>query len=236
MQAFEVLLDFVFPRSCQECGAACDATRFYCWDCLSEFHVIQPPFCSLCGDPVPGTIDHDYLCIYCSRQRPHFDGARSAVRYDGAPGTAIRAIKYESSTWLVPDMAMLLDACFRTHYDHLSFDAICCVPLYPVKLRTRGYNQALLLARSLAKHRRLPVWGQVLRRVRDIGSQTHLTAAERVSNVAQAFDVARPRKVNGKRLLLVDDVMTTGATVNECARVLKKAGAESVHVITVARG
>jgi ComF family protein len=162
--------------------------------------------------------------------------ARSAVRYEGTPGLAIRSLKYQLAVWLAPDLAQLLTAGWRTHYENLTFDGICGVPLHPLKQRNRGFNQAELLGEKLVREAAIPLWRGVLRRVKDSQSQTHLTAEQRTSNVAGVFEVARPRRVVGKRLLLVDDVMTTGATVNECARVLKNAGAESVHVLTVARG
>ncbi len=232
----DLLLDVVYPRSCQHCGAVADGMRFFCWECLSDFHYVQPPFCSLCGDPVPGHIDHEYRCVFCSRRTPYFDGARSAVHYEGAAGLAIRAVKYQYATWLIPDLTDLLEASMRTHYDLLPFDAICYIPLYPLKRRDRGFNQAKLLAQALGRRRSIPLAKRVLRRLRDTGSQTHLTAARRVTNVAGVFSVVRPERVKGKRLLLIDDVMTTGATVNECARVLKEAGADVVYVLTVARG
>lgn len=234
--AGRVWLDLLYPRSCQHCGAPADGMHFFCWECLSDFHYVQPPFCSVCGDPVPGHIDHEYRCVFCSRQTPHFDGARSAIRYEGAAGLAIRAVKYQSATWLIPDLCGFLDACLRTHYDLLPFDAVCYVPMHVLKKRERGFNQAELLASALSRRGRIPLSKGMLKRLRDTGSQTRLTAAQRVSNVAGVFKATRPDEVKGRRLLLIDDVMTTGATVNECARVLKKARAASVHVLTVARG
>lgn len=230
------LLDLIWPRSCHHCGKPAEAGHFLCWDCLADLTYVQPPFCSRCGDPVPGRIDHEYVCGFCSRQPPHFDLARSAVRYAGPVGWAIRSVKYHQAMWLLPDLTALLIACWDTHYDLLSFDALCYVPLHHVKQRERGFNQAEWLARNLSHEKQIPIIKQALRRVRDLGSQTHLTAAERSANVAGAFAVKVPRRLENKRLLLIDDVMTTGATVSECARVLMKAGAASVHVLTVARG
>lgn len=229
------LLDLLYPRVCQYCGTVADATRFYCWNCLSEFTYVQAPFCSICGDPVPGHIDHEYTCGFCARQTPRFELARSAVRYAGPVGSAIRALKYHAATWLIPDLTDLLEACCRAHYSLLTFDALCYVPLFPVKQRERGFNQAALLAGDLAGRLGLPLARRALRRIRDSDTQTHLTASQRISNVWNAFDVSRNR-VAGRQLLLIDDVMTTGATVNECARMLKAAGAVSVYVLTVARG
>ena len=230
------LLDFIFPRQCHGCGREPEADRFLCWECLSNLEYIAAPYCSHCGDPVPGHIDHEYRCAFCTRQSPAFDLARSAVRYRGSLGHALRSVKYDGATWMIPNLVDLLDACVSTHYDLLPFDAVCYVPLYPVRERERGFNQAGWLATELARRRQLPMGRFTLRRTKDTGSQTHLTAPQRTANVAGVFAVAKARHVAGQRLLLVDDVMTTGATVNECARVLKRAGAESVHVVTVARG
>ncbi len=232
----EILLDLLYPRQCAHCGGEPDAGPFLCWECLSDVHYVQAPFCESCGDPVPGHIDHQYRCVFCSRNPPHFDGARSAVRYQGAIGTGLRSIKYHGATWLLPDMSRLLSACVRTHYDLLPVEGVCYVPLHAVKERERGFNQAERLARALATERGWSVMRSALRRTKDHGSQTRLTAKQRAANVAGVFEVANNNAVKGKCLLLVDDVMTTGATVNECARILKQAGAASVYAVTVARG
>lgn len=231
------LLDLIYPRTCQECGGPADHdARYFCWDCLAEFIYVESPYCSLCGDPVPGTIDHEYICFNCSRTTPHFDRARSAVRYDGVAGRALRAFKYAQATWLSRDLALLLHACITTHYDLLQIDALCYVPMHPVKRRQRGYNQAQLLAGDLARIMRKPVIRRALARARLTESQTNLTASERISNVKGVFAPGRRRGIEGRTILLVDDVMTTGATVNDCARALKEAGAKAVWVATVARG
>lgn len=229
-------LDFLFPRQCHGCGAIPEPGRFLCWECRSDTEFIVSPYCSHCGDPVPGHIDHEYRCAFCTRQAPYFDLARSAVRYRGTVGEALREVKYGGATWLLPDVVDLLEACMATHYDLLPVDAVCYVPLFPVRERERGFNQAKWLAAELAARRQLPRPSRLLRRLKDTGTQTRLTAPQRAANVAGVFEVPRSCRVRGQRLLLVDDVMTTGATVNECARVLKRAGAASVHVITVARG
>ncbi len=230
------LLDIVYPRTCQHCGRPAEATAFYCWDCLADFTYVQAPFCSICGDPVPGHIDHEYICGFCSRSTPHFDLARSAVRYTGPIGTAIRSVKYHAATWLIPDFVDLLEACYEAHYNLFPFDAVCYVPMVPVKQRDRGFNQSALLASLLAKRLGYPLLRRALRRTRDTKSQTYLTASQRVLNVKGVFEIRARSPVEGKKLLLVDDVMTTGATANECARMLKVAGATSIHVLTVARG
>lgn len=243
------LMDLLYPRSCHGCGGKVDSeSRYFCWDCLSEITYVEPPFCSLCGDPVPGRIDHEYTCYQCSRKPPHFDLARSAVRYEGGIGEALRDMKYSKSMWLSPDLGRILHACVETHYPLLVIDALCYVPMYPRHQRERGYNQARLLAVALARLMRKPVLGRRgLRRLFMTTSQTGLKASERAANVRGAFAPCRNTSAlifpgrhtkpwTGLNLLLIDDVMTTGATVNECARILKRGGAHRVYVVTVARG
>jgi ComF family protein len=197
---------------------------------------VEPPFCDICGDPVAGDIQHDYTCFACARETPSFDRARSAVRYEGAAGQAIRALKYNHSIWVVPDLTELLLACVRAEYSNIEFDWVTSVPLFPTRRRERGFNQSALLGAGLARRLKVPFREGILRRVRPTVSQTGLTASQRAANVGGAFRVGLFARPAGRRILLVDDVMTTGATVDACARVLKKSGAVSVHVITVARG
>jgi competence protein ComFC len=197
---------------------------------------VEAPFCDLCGDPVAGTVDHDFTCYSCSAEKPAFDAARSATRYDGVVGEALRQLKYEQALWLAPDLAGLLQNCLQAEYPDLSFDLIVPVPLHHVRRRHRGYNQSAVLARALGRKIGCADQPRVLRRIRPTTSQTNLTAKERLSNVGAAFQSGTEKRLAGRKVLLVDDVMTTGATVNACAKTLKRGGAATVHVITVARG
>lgn len=227
----------LYPRRCIGCGETAPSSFHYiCWECWSDSARVEPPFCSLCGDPIAGTVDHDFICYACSAEKPAFNGARSAARYDGVVGEALRQLKYEQALWLAPDLATLLHNCIRAEYPNQVFDLLVPVPLHPVRKRTRNYNQSAVLAQELArqiKHKNHP---ELLKRVRPTISQTNLTAKARLSNVSQAFQHRKKARLAGKNVLLVDDVMTTGATVNACAKALKKGGAASVYVITAARG
>jgi ComF family protein len=158
------------------------------------------------------------------------------VRYDGVAGEALRRFKYEKALWLAPDLAQLLRNGILAEYPGLVFDCIVSVPLHHVHRRERGYNQSAVLAFELARLIRCKSNSGMLRRIRPTATQTHLTASQRLSNVQNAFQPRRGAPLTGRRVLLVDDVMTTGATVNACAKALKKGGAKTVHVITVARG
>lgn len=230
-------LDILYPRSCIGCGITSpEAFRYVCWDCWSDAVRVEPPFCDRCGDPVAGAVDHDYTCFSCSAEPPSFDVARSVARYDGVVGEALRKLKYEKALWVAPDMAELLHRCLSAEFSGVEFDLVVPVPLHHVRRRERGFNQSAVLASELGKRIRCPSSLGLLRRIRPTTTQTHLTAAQRLSNVKDAFQSRRMKRLTGLRVLLVDDVMTTGATVNSCAKALKKGGAVSVHVLTVARG
>ncbi|WP_372846135.1 ComF family protein [Pontiella sp.] len=236
-RAKRAFLDMVYPRNCVGCGRSSPETfRFICWDCWSDAAKVEPPFCGLCGDPVAGAVDHGFICFSCSAKKPAFDGARSAARYEGVVGEALRQLKYEKAIWLAPDLAEILRHCLMAEYPGQTFDLIVPVPLYHVRRRARGYNQSAVLAQELAKRIGCQTIPSMLRRIRPTATQTNLTAPMRLSNVHNAFQSRREKWLAGRRVLLVDDVMTTGATVNACAKALKQGGAMSVHVLTVARG
>jgi ComF family protein len=230
-------LDLCFPRSCAGCGAPDpEAMRHLCWECFRDLAVLQPPFCERCGDPVAGRVDHAYTCALCAARAPSFLRARSAVRYDGAAASAIRALKYHGATWLADDLAALLEGVTRAEYAGVTFDAIVPVPLHPLRRRRRDFNQAELLAGRLARRLGAPVRARAVRRVRATPSQTRLTVRERADNMRGAFQARAPMNLDGGRVLLVDDVMTTGATVHDAARALREGGVAEVWVVTVARG
>ncbi|MCX7591422.1 MAG: ComF family protein [Kiritimatiellae bacterium] len=227
----------MFPRQCAGCGGPVgSAPLHFCWDCRSRLDLIGHPYCSLCGDPAEGMIEHEYVCSLCQRQPVFFDRARSVARYRGPLRRAMQAFKYGGAMYLRQDFGEMLRACVGAHYADVRFDGVVSVPLYPRRERERMYNQSGLLARSLAHKLGLAHLPRFLQRVRATVTQTNLDADERRVNVRRAFRCMDNGWFDGRVLLLVDDVMTTGATVNECARVLKQAGAAAVHVVTVARG
>lgn len=230
------ILDLLFPRVCVGCSGLVDSEfRCLCWDCFTQIKPVAPPFCALCGDPAHGEVDGAFLCAGCRSRKPHFDCARSAVHYTGLAKDMILDFKYRAAVWLAADFGRMLAACAQTHYHTERIDAVACVPLHSSRERRRTYNQSRLLARELSAQLGVD-FGEYLVRQKQSVSQTHLTAAAREANVKGSFVVREHSDPAGKSILLVDDVMTTGATVNECARVLKVAGADEVLVLTAARG
>ena len=188
------------------------------------------------GLPYEGDITATFECANCREMDLHFRRARSAVAATGLALEIIHRYKYQQALWFEPFLADLLGQAAGTALRSESWDLIVPVPLHPLKEREREFNQAERLARCLGRVVGLPVDARLLRRVEFTRTQTLLTRTERAANVRRAFTVVPGRKLHGERVVLLDDVLTTGATTSACARALQKAGAGEVCVWTVARG
>ena len=231
------VLDLVFPRHCAGCGRTVDRPRgLICWECFRTIELRDAGLCQLCGLKIEGRITHDFTCSACRDAKPSFDTARSAGRFGGVLRELLHQFKYNHATWLCEDLADLLHGCVLAHFVAEEVDTVVPVPLHRQKQRDRGYNQAALLASALAPRLARPCVGDVLVRTRYTPTQTRLHAEQRRRNVRHAFAVRGPEWVRGRTVLLVDDVMTTGATLSEAAATLKRAGAWRVWAATVARG
>jgi len=231
------LADVVFPRLCPGCGERSDrAGRHVCWRCVGGLPLRDQSVCERCGLPVEGPIGHRFICGACRTDPPAFDQARSASAFGLLTRRLIHLFKYNRHLWLREDLVDLLDGCLRAQFDAAAVDLVVPVPLHPAKRRARTYNQAALLAGGLARRLGKPHRPRVLARVAWTSTQTRLSRTERRKNVLGVFKVADAAAVRGRTVLLVDDVMTTGATLHACARILKKAGAARVWCVTVARG
>ncbi len=229
-------LDLLFPRGCGACeGPVEEPGSHLCNECMLAIQPVVDPFCVRCGDPIDGVAGKSFECSLCARLEPAFDLARSAVRYRGPVKPLMQQFKYRDGTHLAGELTRLLAACVETHYDPGQVDLTAFVPLFHRRERERSYNQSRLLAEGLGRRYGKPVLRGVAR-IRDTGTQTRLHMAERAENVKGAFRVTESAWVEGKTILLVDDVMTTGATLRETSRALKQAGAWRVLVATVARG
>lgn len=232
-------LDFVYPRVCCACGEAVHEplSDGLCWDCRTDTLPLGPPWCETCGAVTAGRIDHAFICSDCVGHPPAYDQARSLFRYEGGVREAIHAMKYRRDFSVIPDLARLLNAGVQVHFPDFREAVLVPVPLHTHKMRMRGFNQSLELIRAMRRENpALRMWNGV-RRVRNTETQTRLSKAGRRENVRGAFRVPRKR-IPGvpETVVLVDDVMTTGSTVDACARALKRAGAARVFVLTLARG
>ena len=188
----------------------------------------------MCGKPFTENGGKNHLCSYCLNHRWHFVRARGIVNYHGPIGAAVRQFKYSGKMYGLETFAALMQE-YRQGHPPPEPDLILPVPLHPKRLRQRGFNQALVLSRKLFPEHKKDIDPFVLERHQWTQPQTGLSAAARRGNVRNAFRVKKPEKIHNKKILLVDDVFTTGATVNECARILRKNKAAEVEVFTFAR-
>jgi len=222
----ELTIDSFFPRRCVGCGKVGD---FLCPDCRRNLPKLLPPYCPKCGRPQASAI----VCAGCWQSHTQIDGIRSAFRFDEVMRQAIHQLKYHNLKAISSCLAELLADYLQL--SPLPGEAIVPVPLHPRRLRERGYNQSGLLAVELGRLTNLPVTEDSLIRVKEGRPQVRAAnAKERRRNVANAF-ICRDEKVSGKQIILVDDVCTSGATLESCASALKSKGAIMVWGLTLAR-
>jgi ComF family protein len=226
-------LDLLFPPLCIGCRAPV-ADSGFCASCWSGLTFLDSPGCVCCGLPFPVTLEGENLCAACLTRPPAFDHARAILAYDENSRGAILALKHADRLELVPGFARWLA---RTGQSLIAqSDVIIPVPLHRSRLWRRRYNQSAELARKLARDFKRDFDPFALVRSRATPSQGAMASAKaRRRNVLSAFKAPDPGRVAGKRVLLLDDVLTTGATAEACARALKRAGAAKVYVLALAR-
>ncbi|MGH7769339.1 MAG: ComF family protein [Candidatus Binatia bacterium] len=239
---FGCWLDWLYPPRCRFCREPLfDADDCFCRACSERIRRVIHPFCGACGRPFLDTSGDDHLCGNCLLRRPHFVRARAWACYPTEDGEehplreVVQRFKYGRKVSLGKPLGRLMAIDCRGLFDERPLDVILPVPLHPKRLRWRGFNQSVVLAREIGKEWKLPVDPFVLVRSRETPPQTQLNEEERKKNMRRAFSVNPTRSVEGKAVLLIDDVYTSGATVNECSRALMRGGAKEVSVLTLAR-
>jgi len=235
---WKVILDVLYPPSCLNCGAQTSDPDL-CTSCRSSAPLIREPLCIACGIPFQTASGPSHPCGRCLRDKPRFRRARACTTYatserrTGAIAALVQRYKYNRDVSLAAALGrFLLD---NSPLNVADYDVIVPVPLHQERLRWRGFNQALLLARRLARATKTTVDPFVLERVRPTPPQVELDETQRLRNVRNAFRVSRPECLKDRTVLLIDDVMTTGATADECSQTLKAAGARHVDVLVLAR-
>ena len=229
-------LDILLPQRCLGCGVIVDGGNSLCAHCWRHLTFLGPPMCRLCGYPLPETVADMPVCGACASEPPLFSRARAALRYDdGARGMILR-FKHADRT----DIARTFGRMLETAGAELLADSdlIAPVPLHRWRLLQRGYNQAALLANTLAHDGERQVVPDLLQRIQATASQQGLGGEQRKRNINAGAFRLHPRhraSITGRRVLLIDDVLTTGATVTACTRVLMRSGAAAVDVLAIAR-
>ena len=231
-------LGFFYPEVCQLCEAEPATARdgFVGARCWSQVRFIQPPFCERCGLPFEGDITTPFECTNCREMELRFSSARSAVVARGVVLEAIHRFKYQRQLWFENFLAGLFLREAVPALRGQNWNLIVPVPLHSVQQREREFNQAERLAARLSAATKIPLNQKLLRRVMPTATQTLLTRQQRAANMRGAFAMRPGARLNGERVVLVDDVFTTGATTSACAQALRAAGAGDVCVWTVARG
>lgn len=232
------LLDLTYPKTCYACkkkisGPAVNG--FVCAECWVKIKINTPPFCQSCGRSLTGKKSLKNICLSCIKKPLHFDRAFSPCSYEGVIKDLIHTFKYKNKDYLGAALSKPMAAFIREYNLPMEFiDAIVPVPLHKTRLREREFNHAYVLSRHLGLEFNKTVLEDNLLRRRNTPTQTELKDQERFLNVKGCFQVAEKKSVKGLNILLVDDVLTTGATSSEAALALKEAGANIVYVLTLA--
>lgn len=212
---------------------------FLCRSCITRFSPMETPCCPECGKIFETGYGRDHVCGACLASKNGYQAVRSAGLLEGALMDVIHAFKYDGKIQLARPLGRILLAALLRHCNIDKLDVILPVPLHRARLRHRGFNQAVLMLREWPdfppiQQAQIVIDNSVLARIKNTVSQTGMGRENRKANVRHAFAVNRPEMIKGKRVLLVDDVFTTGATCGECAHALIKAGAAAVSVLTLA--
>jgi ComF family protein len=237
IEALNDVSDIIFPPRCLGCAEILHPHRrqLFCSVCMEEIKFITGNLCPVCGTTFSDSPATSHLCGNCMENKTYFSCARAVVSYETIILNTIHQFKYGNNISIGARLASFMADFSFPDVDFTGYSLIIPVPLHIKRLRQRGFNQSLILARALAKKWQIPVNFSQLKRHRFTLTQTGLNKAERKKNIKGAFEVSDKKNIAGKNVILVDDVYTTGATINECARILTKADAKKVTALTLAR-
>ncbi|RME69072.1 MAG: ComF family protein [Verrucomicrobia bacterium] len=236
---FEGMADVLFPPNCVGCEGLVEADSSFhtlCRQCARRLVLVRPPNCATCGYPFFGAMAESGECPHCAELRPVFGEGRTVTLLHGPMRAVVHALKYRGATWVLRDIRRIVAA--SPHLPgFLRGATLVPVPLHPRKRRERGYNQAELIARIFTEVAPVKEVAPILSRVVDTPTQTRLDRRGRQANLKNAFALAAGAQVvSDDRYVLVDDVFTTGSTLNACARVLRQAGVRQIDVATLGHG
>ena len=224
-------LEFLLPNRCPGCSEKLQSHGSLCPSCWADLTPLAAPMCQTCALPFEFEAEADSVCGACIKDPPEFDWACAAVQYEGLGRSIVLKLKHSASTVYVPVMAQMMVLSLGDK----SPDIVMPVPLHAGRLIKRRFNQSQLLASALSKRLGISQDNFALKKVKATASQGGLGRTERFRNVSGSFRVSETAELTGKSILLVDDVLTTGATARACAKALKKAGAKEVGIVTFAR-
>lgn len=236
-EALNHISEVIFPPQCPGCAEILHpfTGQIFCPACNDKIKFITGSICSICGTTFPDSRAENHLCGDCLENKTYFSYARAVFCYETFILNAIHQFKYKRDISIGEMLASFMADFSFPDIDFTDYSLIIPVPLHIKRLRKRGFNQSLVLARAVEHKRQIPVNFSVLKRHKFTLTQTGSNKNERKENIKGAFEVTNKKKIDGKNIILIDDVYTTGATINECAKTLIKAGAQKVAVLTLAR-
>lgn len=238
MEFFLAIVDYIFPNSCLACHSIdIDSKSFFCHDCWKNLIFIQKPFCDMCGIPFSfeekGVEKGAILCEHCHKSKPDFDKARCLFVYNETIKKSILMLKHYDQTQYAKPFGLLL--CQYIEKEKLDFDVIVPIPLHWMRLLKRQFNQSALIAKHISNITKKPVDFGCLKRIRNTPSQDKKSRIQRIVNMENSFKVFDGESIQNKKILLIDDVMTTGSTLDQAARALKEADVKAVLCLSIAR-
>jgi ComF family protein len=238
----EPLITFIYPAACRECRILIGIGQvpYICDECWAKIEWLEPPWCQRCGIPVHTqdaiTANSPIICSECLANPPSYGKLRATAFYEPTLREAIHLLKYERKRVLAKHLIQLMQHHLPNDSSGEDYDLLLPIPLHRVRYRKRGFNQSELFAMGVSNVWNVPVRKDVLLRVRNTVALSRLSSqAERVETITGAFDVRFPESIRGKRLLLVDDIFTTGTTIDEAVRVLQPANPFTIDVLVLCR-
>ena len=237
-QAIETALMFLYPAQCR---GACDTplglepVPYFCSACWTQMQFVEPPWCEMCGTPLLSASSSE-VCDECAKAPPRYGKLRTIAFYEETLQPAIHLFKFEKRTALAKPLIQLMLTHLPDDCRIEDYDFILPIPIHKKRMRERGFNQSILLAEGIAKAKGVPIATDIFVRDKNTKAQSSLAGREaRQENIIGAFKLRKPKSVFGKRLLLIDDVFTTGETIREAVKELWNAGPGEIDVLTLAR-
>ncbi len=233
-----VVLDLIYPRNCINCSNAIEESEFnyICNDCKYQIFKVREPFCNRCGTPYYGLVENNHACPNCIELNPLFNSGRTLYLLKECGEKIIHDLKYNAGLYLISDIKSLI----RNHTwveSYILNTILVPVPLHSRKLRERSFNQSQIIAECFADSVKSAKIESLLTRIVDTPSQTNLSRKKRIKNVRKAFGIKNNTLIDPtKEYVIVDDVFTTGSTLNECSKTLRKSGAKKIKVLTFGHG
>lgn len=229
---YKYIIDYILPKRCFSCMELIQDDNGFCGTCWKDLNFITSPFCNRCGKEFELEFTGYSECLACINKLPEFTSSRSLLKFDEHSKNLVHAFKYYDKTILADCFASMLYARYKN--DLQNADIIIPIPMHRIKRLLRMYNTAQLLGKSISAISDLPVYCDILYKTKWTKSQSSLSRKQRLTNINGSMLLKNAEKIKGKNIVLIDDVITTGATVNYSSKLLKKAGVKDIIVLSIA--